>query len=58
MLRSTEPWTGAADGFFDYFINAGGQPLSVGEWRLELYLNDELLASDSFTIVDRPPKRR
>jgi Tol biopolymer transport system component len=52
MLRSTEPWTGADSGVFDYFINAGGQPLSPGEWKLELYLNDELLASDTFTIVD------
>lgn len=51
MLRSTEAWSGENEGVFDYFINAGGQPLSPGEWTLELYVDDELLATDSFTIV-------
>lgn len=51
MLRSAETWSGENEGVFDYFINAGGQPLSPGEWTLELYVDDELLATDSFTIV-------
>ena len=51
MLRSAEPWSGVDEGVFDYFINAGGEPLSPGEWTLELYVDDELLASDSFIIV-------
>ena len=50
MLRSAEPWSGADAGIFDYFINAGGEALSPGEWVLELYVEDELMASGSFTI--------
>lgn len=51
MLRSSETWSGDSAGVFDYFVNAGGDPLSPGEWTLELYVDGELLATDSFTIV-------
>jgi Tol biopolymer transport system component len=51
VLRSEEPWSGAESGVFDYFINAGGEPLSPGEWVLELYVQDNILATGSFTIV-------
>jgi len=51
MLNSTETWSGAEVGVFDYFINAGGEPLAPGEWVLELFVEDELLATGSFTIV-------
>lgn len=55
MLRSSETWTGDAGGTFDYFLDAGGQPLPAGEWTLEIYLNGDLLASDSFAIkADEP----
>ncbi len=55
MLRSAEPWSGENEGVFDYFINAGGQPLSPGEWTLELYVDNLLLATDSFTIASDEP---
>ncbi|MCB0210896.1 MAG: PD40 domain-containing protein [Anaerolineae bacterium] len=51
MLRSEEPWSGADAGIFDYFINAGGEPLSPGKWVLELYVEGELMATGSFVIV-------
>lgn len=50
VLRSAEVWSGAGAGVFDYFINAGGEALSPGKWLLELYVEDELLASGNFTI--------
>ncbi|RME98037.1 MAG: hypothetical protein D6768_18305, partial [Chloroflexi bacterium] len=51
MLRGEELWSGGEEGVFDYFINnAGGEPLAAGEWTLELYVEGELLAKDSFTI--------
>ena len=52
VLRSKEAWTGADAGVFDYFINAGGEPLSPGEWTLELYVEDELLTTGSFVILE------
>jgi TolB protein len=51
MLRSAEPWSGADTGVFDYFINAGGAPLAIGEWVLDLFVEGELLATGSFVIV-------
>ena len=50
VLRSEETWDSDPTGIFDYFINAGGDPLSPGEWVLELYVEGELLASGSFEI--------
>jgi hypothetical protein len=50
VLRSEETWGSEPTGVFDYFINAGGDPLSPGEWVLELYVEGELLASGSFVI--------
>jgi Tol biopolymer transport system component len=50
ILRSEEVWGGDAAGIFDYFINAGGEPLTPGEWTLELYVEGELLTSGTFTI--------
>lgn len=52
MLRTAEPWTAAQAGVFDYFINAGGEPLAPGEWLLELYVNNDLLASGRFLIME------
>ncbi len=56
MLRSAEAWSGAETGVFDYFINAGGEPLSPGEWILELYVEDALLATGSFIIESEEPQ--
>ena len=50
MLRSSEAWAGDEAGIFDYFINAGGDSLTPGEWVLELYVEDNLMATGSFTI--------
>ncbi|MBN1994447.1 MAG: PD40 domain-containing protein [Anaerolineae bacterium] len=50
ILRNSAAWTDSESGRFDYFIDAGGDPLSPGEWTLELYVNDELLSKGTFTI--------
>jgi TolB protein len=50
VLNSEEAWAGADQGVFDYFVNAGGEPLSAGEWLLELYVGGDLLASGGFVI--------
>ncbi|MBN1994432.1 MAG: serine/threonine protein kinase [Anaerolineae bacterium] len=50
MSRSPEQWRGDEAGVFDYFINAKGQPLQAGRWRLELYVEGKLLSAGSFTI--------
>ena len=50
VLNSEEAWAGADQGVFDYFVNAGGEPLSAGEWLLELYVGEDLLASGDFVI--------
>lgn len=50
VLRNAEEWTGDETGVFDYFIDAGNNPLFPGEWTLELYVQDELLQTSSFII--------
>lgn len=50
-----ETWSGAEAGVFDYFINNGDDPLPVGEWLLEIYVEGELLASGSFVIESAQP---
>ncbi len=50
ILRNAADWAGEERGRFDYFIDADGEPLFPGRWRLELYVEDQLLASGSFTI--------
>lgn len=50
ILRSGDQWNGDQAGRFDYFIDAGGAPLSSGEWLLELYVEGELLAEGGFVI--------
>ncbi len=53
MLRNSEAWSGDKEGVFDYFVNAGDAPLAPGVWKLELYADGQLLASDSFTIAGK-----
>lgn len=53
MLRSNEPWDGDDNGVFDYSLDADGQVLPSGTWRLEIYINSELAASGSF-IIEEP----
>ncbi len=50
ILRNAAEWTDPAMGRFDYFLDAGGDPLPTGDWDLEIYVEDELLASGSFAI--------
>lgn len=50
VLRNSQKWTGDQAGVFDYFIDAGNDPLFPGEWVLELYVQDQLLQTGSFAI--------
>lgn len=50
VLRNSATWNDQSSGRFDYFIDAGGDPLLPGEWNLELYVNDKLLSTGTFTI--------
>ncbi len=50
ISRISQPWLEGVSGRYDYVIEAGGEPLSAGEWALEFYINDELLTAGSFTI--------
>lgn len=54
ILRSADEWSEEEAGRFDYFLDAGGDPLPAGEWQLEIYVEGELLASGSFTIEGEP----
>ena len=50
ILSNSADWTGDEAGRFDYFIDAGGDPLTPGEWSLELYVEGDLLATGQFVI--------
>ncbi len=50
LLRSVESWEGDNTGRFDYFLDAGGDPLPSGDWRLELLVQGKSLASGTFAI--------
>lgn len=50
VLRLADPWEGDESGVFDYFLDGEGDPLPAGEWALEIYVNDMLLADGTFTI--------
>ncbi len=53
ILRNSAAWTDEEAGRFDYFLDAGGDPLPAGEWVLEIYVEDKLLASGSFSIGEK-----
>lgn len=57
VLRNAQKWTGDEAGVFDYYIDAGKDPLFPGKWNLELYVQDKLLQTGSFTITPKvgPP---
>lgn len=55
VLSNTQKWTGDETGVFDYFIDAGNNPLFPGEWTLELYVQDKLLQTSNFTIEPKTP---
>jgi serine/threonine protein kinase len=50
VLRKSAQWNGGKKGVFDYFINTQGEPLTAGNWRLELYVGGQLLSQGSFTV--------
>ena len=50
VLRNSAIWSDKESGRFDYFVDAGGDPLTPGDWMLELYVEGELLATGDFTI--------
>jgi len=50
ILRNSATWSDQDSGRFDYFIDAGGDPLLAGQWSLELYVNGKLIATGSFVI--------
>ncbi len=50
ILRNAENWTAGETGKFDYSLEAGGEPLPSGKWKLELYIKDHLLAAGNFDI--------
>lgn len=50
VLRNAQAWSGDTAGIFDYFINAGKDPLFPGKWKLELYVKDKLLTQGNFII--------
>jgi Tol biopolymer transport system component len=56
ILRNAAKWTDKESGRFDYFIDAGGDPLSPGEWTLELFVNGKLAAKGAFSITPQQPK--
>jgi len=56
ILRNSAEWTDPIEGRFDYFLDAGGAPLPVGEWALEIYVEDELLAESTFAIEGEEPE--
>lgn len=56
VSRSSQPWLEDASGVYEYAIEAGGEPLPEGRWKLEFYLNEELITSGSFEIKDDAKK--
>ena len=50
MLKTADQWTGNEAGRFDYFLDTQGEALPPGKWELELYVEDELIATGEFTI--------
>lgn len=43
-------WDNEAEGIFDNPLTNRGEPIPAGVWRLELYVNGQLIQSGSFTI--------
>jgi len=54
ILKTSASWSGDEIGRFDYFVDAGGAPLPSGNWKLELYVEGNLLVTGTFTINAMP----
>jgi hypothetical protein len=44
------PWDAGESGIFDLSLTGGGEPLGGGSWKLEIYLNGELVQTGDFVI--------
>ncbi len=53
VSENTSPWEAEAEGIYHLTLDNHGQALPAGNWRLELYVNNELLQIGGFTISDR-----
>ena len=53
VSENTKPWEAEAEGIYHLTLDNHGQALPAGNWRLELYVNNELLQIGGFTISDR-----
>jgi TolB protein len=43
-------WDAGAQGAYHLSLNSGGQPLGLGDWKLEIYVADQLEQSGSFVV--------
>ena len=43
-------WDAGAEGIYRLSLNSGGQPLDVGIWKLQIYVNDRLMRTGTFVI--------
>ncbi|MGQ9793027.1 MAG: hypothetical protein ACUVSF_05035 [Anaerolineae bacterium] len=54
MAKVTEAWNKGSTGTFHLTLTAGGNPLSSGRWRLELYGDGKLLQQGECVIEEIP----
>ncbi len=50
ILKNSQKWTGDSAGVFDYFVDAGNEPLFPGKWVLQLFVEGDKLVEGKFTI--------
>jgi Tol biopolymer transport system component len=48
-------WDAGAQGAYHLSLNSGGQPLGPGDWKLEIYVADQLQQSGSFVVEAAAP---
>ncbi|MCB0163767.1 MAG: hypothetical protein KDI79_06050 [Anaerolineae bacterium] len=51
ISRSTQPWLEGESGIYEYVIETGQGPLPEGRWKIEFYINGNLVTSGSFEIT-------
>ena len=55
MAKTSDVWNKGSTGTFHLTLSAGGSPLSSGHWRLELYVDGNLLQQGEFVIASPTP---
>jgi TolB protein len=55
IAKAADVWDKGATGTFHLTLSAGGSPLSSGRWRLELYVDGNLLQQGEFVIASPTP---